>query len=31
VVSAIEALQKEPLNVGCLQDYHQKHLSVQVN
>jgi carbamoyl-phosphate synthase large subunit len=27
VVSAIEALQKEPLNVGCLQEYHQKYLS----
>ncbi len=27
VVSAIEALQKEKLNVGCLQEYHKKTFS----
>lgn len=27
VVSAIEALQKEKLNVGCLQEYHKKSFS----
>jgi len=31
VVSAIEALQKEPLTVGYLQEYHQKRLSALAN